>query len=754
MHPPDLKKLITGFLILAAVASSSSFIFSGFYTASSSAVDATGSSTSNASNTSELPDNAFIEELPDSGGVNPDEFDLATLGKASSAPPYDPTNLTDTLAAQMAQALVARNPNGPQIGSDGMTGIEIPDLGSITEQIGYSPAVRSLEMPDWDADVASIPYTVIEDSSIEDAQRYITIINDAFDANFIKPGLLWRLGQRGSPDVALAVTDHIDKSLKTLANLPVPAQAEEFHKSLLRLLVFSRNTMQLADATVDPVKNAFIVQMYEQSYFQAIYSFQDASVALQQLPEFNPSLQAAPEGEPVGFFRSIFGVPKAHAIFFAVVFDPANLARMIWEWIQDMLLQVLKDTLIHRLVQSVIQWAQNGFEGKPSFITDWKGFLTGVGKSIASRFINDIAPGLCRSFGPLVTISLLPVNNVRPIPDYGCTLDRVVTNVRQFYENFRSGGWLGYTSAIEPRNNVFAAMMQVSDDLMMLKKSQQEASKSEGIAGKGFLGTKRCILRGRLASDPCQEYEITTPGDTVATQVSDALGSPVHRIVNAEDFTALVSALVNAAINKLINLGVNGLMGLFRPGNRPAPGQGASGNDPCVGLTGQALTDCRRLAGDVNNSSGGGNIADDKTSLLNNISDYTKAYQDGIQDNTAWLQSATAVRTQLQALARRTSCATAPAARDLTVVLDRIRSAIPGENNTANRNISELNRIRNLVNAATTPQQLADASTALSNLNAQNSLQFAATAADRLSRMNQLKSELTATCPASLTPLE
>ncbi|RJQ28720.1 hypothetical protein C4571_03040 [Candidatus Parcubacteria bacterium] len=259
---------------------------------------------------------------------------------------------------------------------------------------------------------------------------------------------------------------------------------------------------------------------------------------------------------------------------------------------KKLLTEIIKDRLVHLLVQQTINWVQGG--GKPQFITDWKGFLTDAANEAAGDVIQEIAPGLCRSFGTLVELTLQPVPSLYNRPVF-CTLDRVVDNVQDFYNDFRYGGWIAYGAALRPENNFFGSIIVNSDRILEETARREEAAKNEGLANKGFLSVKKCVSWD--ANGKCTKEEATTPGGAVAASLDHALGASFHRIVNAEDFVALVSAVVNSAINRLIRAGVEGLAGAL---NQSDSGDDLSG--ACDGMTGQALTNCQANVGAVGNA--------------------------------------------------------------------------------------------------------------------------------------------------------
>src|SRR5262245_61869411 len=63
-----------------------------------------------------------------------------------------------------------------------------------------------------------------------------------------------------------------------------------------------------------------------------------------------------------------------------------NHAETVKEYILDPLVTLLARTILQSLMRSVINWANNGFEGSPAFVTDLKNNLRNLGDYVAGAF--------------------------------------------------------------------------------------------------------------------------------------------------------------------------------------------------------------------------------------------------------------------------------------------------------------------------------------------------------------------------------
>ncbi len=322
------------------------------------------------------------------------------------------------------------------------------------------------------------------------------------------------------------------------------------------------------------------------------------------------------------FFSSLAFVGRpAKAVLSTMVFDAvmyigtwiSNNAAKAWEYVQNNYDKLLRDIIAKRIgdyiVQQTIVWIQGG--GKPKFIGNWEGFVKDVGDIAFDSVARETGLArLCSPFGLQIRLGLLPV------PDFTqritCTLDKMVSNINNFYVDFSVGGWAGYNAMWEPQNNYYGTILSINDEMMERVAKKTEATKSEGIAGGGFMGDKICkagsgqnnnVSAGSKtgpAIDSCDEafdncdelhdiclkkkdscissamnegakdkgYQTdkdgnycdskdlvdATPGSMIGKAVGEGITSDIGWSQNIQSW---VSALVNAVINRVIKEGLS-----------------------------------------------------------------------------------------------------------------------------------------------------------------------------------------------------
>jgi hypothetical protein len=394
--------------------------------------------------------------------------------------------------------------------------------------------------------------------------------------------------QRQTIEAAWEIASEFRVAEAALAGIAVPEPLAELHIAIFQFIASLRDGIPGPDPA-DPLRDIAILEVRHRNIEIAGARMEQIALALPSALE-KINLPPGPQSRTGrGFFAALFGIPVAHAWW--PVADwlnrPAhlvNLAITVWQriqkilrWIRLLALQFMKDYLIKKLVYQTIRWIQGG--GKPQFVTDWKGFLLGAANQAVGNKLYALEPKLCQSFGPLIKIAVLPVDSYGRNAAVQCTLTQVISNVEDFAENFSKGGWVAYGAALKPSNNLFGSIVQVNDILANEAAAAKKAAKSDAKTAKGYKSTKVCVREEEKPDGTkiCLDEENVTPGAVLSKAVNQALGAPVHRIVNANDITALISALVNAALTKIVQLGAStlnkGLRGVepYVPPEPPPP---------------------------------------------------------------------------------------------------------------------------------------------------------------------------------------
>jgi hypothetical protein len=714
MQENEIQKLISIFLGLAILVSSGIFVISGFViNQNNDELKIQNLETQNPSENQ--PKSAFVESPKDL----PNYYSTISLDDE-----FQPTgNLTDDFASYAAREIVKANPNGPQKDGVGKENIVVPDVENLTTNFATSTLTK-INLPDWDREVEKnySKISVVDDSK-ESISEYINNFNKFYE-NLTKNDFNSLLNNSSDNyQIVLESINQINNDFyKEFLELKVPKSFLRFHKSILKILTYQKELLQDGEKiNTDPL---YVYYLIESNQSKISNAFKELEKEVEKVKTLGYVYQN--DLSKNNILENIFFIKKAYALFgfLNIVFDPHAVAQLVKKNLSDikaqlkkMAIEILKDQLIHRLVYQVIRWVQGG--GKPQFVTDWKGFLTDAASRGVGEALYQIYPRICQPFRPLVEVVFQNVGNI--YDEYvACTLGDIVNNLRNFYNDFRYGGWIAYGSILRPENNYWGELLITHDIAMQKGAQEKEAQKSDVQASKGFLSTKRCVKGESISCDfdnaeeqkKCDaqylsksytkpEYELhedgsgtawysicapdgwenTTPGALIADTIGNSITmGPIGRIVNAQDITALVSALINSGLNKLIQAGQKGLTSLFNS-KETSPNQNTvtDVNDPCFGevIGSESYNECRGVTG--GNGMYKTDTRDQQTSLLQTAKDVYNQLNDNISKDNEYLGIAPEVQSGLEQIGGCDSGA--PLCPDLSSQACELKNKIEEEKN-------------------------------------------------------------------------
>lgn len=247
----------------------------------------------------------------------------------------------------------------------------------------------------------------------------------------------------------------------------------------------------------------------------------------------------------------------------------------------DGILNTAMKIVIKSLTSSIINWINSGFEGDPTFVGNPGAFFADIANETSGAFIRDLGlAGLCDPFRPQILIALA---QAREQPRFACTLLDVIDNFENFQNDFSQGGWPAWIQMTQyPQNNPYGLYAITLDTQNRLINNALGLKKDEIGQGSGFLSLRKCdqFEEGHYATYDentgndgggyiataneggivgCEKASVTTPGNVIAEQLNQSLGSPLRQLELADEFNESVSAIFNALISKLISDGVRSL---------------------------------------------------------------------------------------------------------------------------------------------------------------------------------------------------
>ena len=263
--------------------------------------------------------------------------------------------------------------------------------------------------------------------------------------------------------------------------------------------------------------------------------------------------------------------------------DVVQFGKEAKQWAKEWAYPALRDAAIKRVMDQIaddtVKWIEGG--GEPRFVSDWNGFLEdNFSAAVGDVILQTKAAPLCSPFKVQVSFMLLPKRTLSERAR--CTIEDIGLNLQNFYDDFLSGGWLGYSESWAPQNNYFMTAMMVYDEALIAGQKAQTAKAKEAEAGKGFLGVKKCRqtlgetdgFRDCVANsgdeafcendvykqpkDTCVKEETITPGDAVGEAFKGVVKSDSQWAASAQSAIAVIA---DALINRVVKEGVDYVAG-------------------------------------------------------------------------------------------------------------------------------------------------------------------------------------------------
>lgn len=553
MDEPGLKKLVTGFLVLAILISSGAFALSDYFTTKADR---------NKDSSPSLLKNYFSKNKPKN---------LNTLPGDGS------DNMTKDLADTIAEQILLNNKLGP-IDQNGLKSIDVPEnLDSIVESY-----INKANLDDSVFAIDEKRIRTTKSLSPDDTRKYLSELNKIFSKFSGKEYQNLKRASSLNRESALgAVNLFYSQIEQELYSLTSPATTLHLHKSLLKFAVIMNTSFAENNFRGDPLKALTIIEEGK-----ALLS-ENSSEALKEINLLKYTLSKNVDAAPTSV-ADIFAIKVANAQL--ITYDPVNWYENLldqiasWEnlyldlesWYGVILTEQLKDRLLKALVDAILNWVGAG-GNEPLFVTNWQDYLEKSFKSAAGDLISKSASNFCSDFRDGLAGELKELTGGGGFGSYleygnvGCPLESLV-NTNEFYNNFYAGGWDAYGLMTLPSSNYYGTKYFSSQSIIAEAESIKESAKAKAVAGSGYTGTETCEGGASPVAGKCADGskpEVTTPGQVSSDLTSKSLGASIERIVNAQDWQSLASQLVNFAITKVMASGNKGLRGSTTGSTKP-----------------------------------------------------------------------------------------------------------------------------------------------------------------------------------------
>jgi hypothetical protein len=243
---------------------------------------------------------------------------------------------------------------------------------------------------------------------------------------------------------------------------------------------------------------------------------------------------------------------------------------------------VLAKAALQQITASVVNWINSGFNGQPSFVTNYEQFFTNVADLAAGQFIQGAGLSfLCSPFKLQIKVAIAQSYANRGAQS--CSLTAVIKNINGFMNgNFAQGGWPGLLSfTTMPTNNPYGAYAYAQVGLQTAQSNALSNAKNN-ISPTGFLAVQKATcnngttsysptvvsganqqaaMAGGSGTNGNCKTSITTPGTVIEGTLQSTLKSPIDQLGLANSIDQILNALTNQLITKTLQNGLTNLSG-------------------------------------------------------------------------------------------------------------------------------------------------------------------------------------------------
>jgi hypothetical protein len=537
----DVKKFISGFLVLALAAIASGFVLSYIGGSSTTAQAPAGPQIIgiNATNSGASP-GAFVDDASSSVSIAALQAELDTSSTDVAA--NDPNNLTNIFANSLVSGFVAANPDGIGTDSNGNDQVNLPDANELAQDITSGSALQNFKAPDWGAQIGQQKIEVTDDNSTSTINLYASALGEVYQRYVGSTDIGSILGD-DNPGDAVIVSNQTGEMAKTLESFHTPSSLAKLHASLVELLLYEKDYADvIQNETNDPIRASLTLQAEQSGYELAINNFKDQwqAVTGQQFPtsvssnDNSDSIQSDPQtSEIFSFINNLLGVPTAYAVAGVgdIVSDPvtelettseagsdltiasvatqnlplqahsvvinsaifgvengqlsvstAALAATIEKYAQDVALQIAINAMTSLMQRKVLTWIQGS--GAPRFVTDWGVELANSFTTAATNQLNNwmtcIPPYQAPIIRALLTTPTTALNNACA-GEFNGQLAYNFQNLSNSFSNFTN-----YLNLFQPGGNGWGLVVQVQDSVLSNASAAQKANTNQNLAQQGW----------------------------------------------------------------------------------------------------------------------------------------------------------------------------------------------------------------------------------------------------------------------------
>ncbi len=289
------------------------------------------------------------------------------------------------------------------------------------------------------------------------------------------------------------------------------------------------------------------------------------------------------------------------------VIDTATSALVVKEYVLDGILYEIVQIVKTQIVQSTVNWINNGFEGNPGFLENPGQFFKDVADETLGHYLEGSEFGfICSPFQVQIRLALIEKHYGARTPR--CTLSGALNNLEGGFDDFvsidygvsqrnvpgRVFKWSEWHGVVQPEGNPYGAYAAAEAELSFRLSTSKGNIQKELDLGRGLLSFKDCsnvdagvdtrqyfnitpegetgsrvtpeeeaelrsAVKKRLRGPGKSNCKTKTPGSVIETQLNKVLSGPYESLISADEINEIVSALLGQLLQQV--LGSGGLSG-------------------------------------------------------------------------------------------------------------------------------------------------------------------------------------------------
>jgi hypothetical protein len=228
--------------------------------------------------------------------------------------------------------------------------------------------------------------------------------------------------------------------------------------------------------------------------------------------------------------------------------------------VMQCIVKSIAQAAIDQITRSIVNWINSGFNGQPSFVTNFNQYFANVADQAAGEFIKGSALSfLCSPFAPQIKIAIAQSYANRNGSGATCSLSKITNNVNGFLKgNWGAGGWGGLLQfTTMPTNNPYGAYAYAQIGLnSSIANAQNNANRN--VSPGGFISVQKCdnvpVVNAGAGQPSTQlkNCKVTTPGQVIQDSLKTSQDSSINQLNIAQDINAIINALTNQLILKTL----------------------------------------------------------------------------------------------------------------------------------------------------------------------------------------------------------